>query len=295
MKPDAIVTSLERLLRNLGSDKSRRAYRNDWERYVEWLAANKLTVAKARPGDVEDHIQGLQVLGCKRSTCGRALSVIRAVYGILVRDEVIKTNPAREVKNPKFDSSPNTPYLTEAQVRQLFAQPAETWKEKRARACLSLLLGIGWRRSEVARMTVEDFTDATVKGVLKGKKIATVGVPTWVQEEITAWREYAGIESGPLLPRLPGDRKAVSDDIVYDIVSTACVAAGIGHFSPHSFRRTKITIERRRGVDLKTIQFAVGHASQATTERYDRANSAAENAPGQVLADLVTAELRKRE
>lgn len=288
MKSDRVATSLARLLRNLGSDKSRRAYQDDWERYVEWLHGRKLTVAKARPGDVEDHIQSLQEGGCKRSTCGRALSVIRAVYGILVRDEVVETNPAREVKNPKFDSSPSTPHLTEDQVRQLFARPAETWKERRARACLSLLLGIGWRRSEVACMTVEDFVGATVTGMLKGKKLATVGVPAWVQGEVAVWREYAGIDEGPLLPRSPKNRAAVSGAIVYDIASQACVAAGIGHFSPHSFRRTKITIEGKRNVSLKDRQLAVGHASQATTERYDKADYAAQNAPGQVLADLIT-------
>lgn len=287
MKPDPIAASLARLLRNLGSDKSRRAYQDDWERYVKWLAARRLTPVKARPGDVEDHIQGLQEAGCKRSTCGRALSVIRAVYGILVRDEVCKTNPAREVKNPKFDSSPSTPHLTEDQVRQLFARPAVTWKERRARVCLSLLLGIGWRRSEVARMTVEDFRAATVTGMLKGKKLATVGVPEWVQREVAEWRAYAGIEAGALLPRSPANKAPIGDATLYDIVSAATIAAGIGHFSPHAFRRTKITIEGERGVSLKERQLAVGHASQATTERYDKANAAASSAPGQVLADLV--------
>lgn len=283
---DPVADSLERVLRNLGSDKSRRAYSEDWQRFTGWLKTQKLAVTEVRPRHVEDHIAGMQKSGRKRSTCGRALSVIRSVYAVLVRDEIVEVNPARELKTPKFDHAPKTPYLTETEVQKLFDLPAETWKERRARVCLSLLFGLGWRRSEVARMRVEDFRQGTVTGILKGNKTVTVGVPKWVQTELEGWCSYAGIEDGPVLPRSRTNREAVSSNIVYQIVAEAAKAAGV-EINPHGLRRTAITIEGLRGVSLKERQLAVGHSSQATTERYDKANDAAVNAPGQVLADLV--------
>jgi site-specific recombinase XerD len=283
---DSVESSFERLLLNLGSDKSRRSYKIDWDRYCRWLEERKINVVAARPRHVEEHILSLQEKGCERSTCGRALSVIRAVYSILVRDEMLETNPAREVKNPKFDSTPNTPHLNEEQVRQLLSLPNETWKERREHLVLCLLFGLGWRRSEIARMQVEDFVDGTVTGIVKGDKPLTVGVPAWLLEKIESWCVFANIEAGPLLPRAPQDKKGVSDDMVYLIVKDAAKKAGL-KITPHGLRRTNITIGGELGVTLKERQLSVGHSSQSTTERYDKARDAAKNAPGQVFADIV--------
>lgn len=282
-KAAALTTSVDRLLRQLGSDDSRRAYKLDWERYVEWVKGQKIDVLKVKPRHVEDHIVSLQESGNARSTCGRALSVIRAVYGRFVLDELMEANPAREVKNPKFDSSPKTTFLTEDQAHKLLALPQETWKQKRDHICIALLLALGWRRAEVAALQVSDFKYATVSGFVKGHKYITVGVPEWVQAEVDEWLRYAGIESGPVLPRSPDNPDAISDFIVYKIVKGAAAEIG-AKVSPHGLRRTLITVAIERGADLKSLQLAVGHSSQATTEKYDRAMNAAKGTPGQVFA-----------
>jgi site-specific recombinase XerD len=281
-----VSRSFERLLLNLGSETSRRSYKVDWDRYCRWLDEQKINVAKAKPQHIEDHILFLQNNECKRSTCGRALSVIRAVYSILVRDELIKINPAREVKNPKFDSTPSTPHLNEEQIAQLLALPNESWHERREHLVLCLLFGLGWRRTEVANLKVEDFVDGTVTGMVKGSKQLTVGVPEWLLTVVEDWCVFAGIESGALVPRVPRNREAVSGDTIYTIVRAAAAKAGL-KISPHGIRRTNITIGGDRGVSLKERQLSVGHSSQATTERYDRARDASKNAPGQIFADLV--------
>jgi integrase/recombinase XerD len=281
-----IATSVADLIAQLPSPRSRRAYRDDWAAYCRWLSGQGIAVEIARPRHVGGYLARMRDEKRAKKSISRALSVLREVYGALVRDEIMETNPAREVKSPKIDSAPSTPFLTEDQLRKLFDWSAESWRERRDLMCIQLLLGIGWRRSETARMCVEDFKNGTVTGILKGNKPYTAGVPDWLQAGIASWCEYAGISEGPLLPRALGNRKAISGDIVFQIMKTITKRVGLPHFSPHAIRRTKITIEGERGISLKIRQLSVGHASQATTELYDHARDAAKNAPGNIFADF---------
>lgn len=133
-------------------------------------------------------------------------------------------------------------------------------------------------------MRAEDFQGGKVTGIVKGRKLATAGVPEWLQQEIRDWKTFAGIDTGPLLPRGPEVHEHISGDTVYNIVVTAAEIAGL-KVTPHALRRTFITVLRERGVGLKELQSAVAHSSSATTERYDRKKSIA--APGEQLEDLV--------
>jgi integrase/recombinase XerC len=225
-----------------------------------------------------------------KSSISRMLSVIREVYGALVRDEIVENNPAREVKQPKLSATPKTPYLDdEEKVEKLLNAPGETWPARRDLLCVRLLFGLGWRRREVARLLLSDFGDdyETVTGVFKGNKTVTVGVPAWLIECVAEWVDTQKTPPTALLPGTEGSKCAMSERSVYDAVVRVALRADIGPLSPHALRRTNITLGGARGVSLKERQLAVGHSSQATTERYDRARDASKNAPGQVFADLI--------
>jgi integrase/recombinase XerD len=288
-KTDPIKAALDDVLSSLPSDDSRRAYEGDWTRFALWLGLEDVDVRDARPKHVQRYLAHLRNEGKAKATIGRALSVIREVYAAFVRDEIIETNPAREVKKPKMSANPSTPHLNEEQMRAMLAVPAATWMERRDRLCIGLLFGLGWRRREVACLTIEDFRAGTVTGILKGQKEHTVGVPLWLLEMIEEWSEYAEINSGPLLPRTKNKPTAIGPSTVYKIVARIGALARVPEelTTPHALRRTNITLGGERGVSLKARQLAVGHSSQATTERYDRARDASKNAPGQVFADLV--------
>lgn len=277
----------------LASEGSRRVYAAVWRRYTKWLRAQGIELLDARPRHIHAHLTYLRDQEMAKSTIGHALSVIREVYGALVREECLTVNPAREVKSPKLSSDPKAPWLSEEEVRVLLALPAQTWAERRDRVCVCLLLGLGWRRVEVARLRVEDFERAgdgwCVTGTVKGGKKLTAGVPEWVMKELHEWLDAEKIRSGPILPRGPEDARAVSGDQIYDFVVRSGARADLT-VTPHALRRTNITLSGLRGVSLRARQLAVGHSSGATTERYDRARDASLNAPGQVLADLINKE-----
>jgi site-specific recombinase XerD len=273
-------------LQTLSSVLSRRAYANDWQQFCAWLVVQEIEVLKATPRIVRGYIAHQHEVGLARPTISRSLSVIREIYGAFVADELLDINPAREIKNPRVSHEPKTPWLHEEDMKKLLDVPAQTWQERRDRLCVRLLFGLGWRRAEVARMRVENFRDGTVTGIVKGNKTLTVGVPEWLQAAIDDWLTFSGITEGALLPRSPSKRAAVSGEIVYKIVRSVATRAGV-KVSPHGLRRTNITLGGQRGTSLKERQLSVGHTSQATTERYDRARDAAENAPGQVFKDMM--------
>lgn len=298
-----ISRSFDALVEQLPSDKSRRGYRADWTRYSAWCKRRKLDVCRVKPRDVMAYLAAMQKEGLAKATIGRALSVIREGYGALVRDELLVSNPAREVKPPRMSAAPKTPWLDEASMMKVLNLPAKTWEERRDRVAAFLLFGLGWRRSEIARMRFRErnegeypyselrLFEGTCHAILKGGKEHTVGVPKWVLKAVESWCDFAGIIEGgmAILPRWENDPEPISDGMLYKIVKKLAKRAGLDKtkVTPHSFRRSFITLAGEKGVDLKKRQLAAGHNSISTTERYDRAREAAASAPGQVFAGMI--------
>ena len=85
-------------------------------------------------------------------------------------------------------------WLTKEQAEQLLAAPdTSILKGKRDRALLSLLLGCGLRRNELAELHFSDIQQREGRWVivdLKGKhgRIRTVPMPGWAKVAIDVWR-----------------------------------------------------------------------------------------------------------
>lgn len=284
----AIEESVAAEIADKPSPETRRSYESVWRFYRAWLDAQPLAVTDVRPKNVQRYLSSLRDKGQKKGTISRAGTVIRVLYGALVRDELMLSNPAREVKSPKVDSTPKAPWIRdESDIAKLMNVPASGWTEHRDRMIVRLAFGLGWRRAEVARVMVEDIEGETISATVKGSKRITVGLPGWLAEDIAEWRRLARIESGPLFLRSEhGDRRQINGAVVYRVVRQMCKRAGIEVVPPHALRRTYITHSGLRDVPLKERQLAVGHSSSNTTERYDKATNAAGNKVGDVFKDL---------
>lgn len=282
--------TLEEFWQAFENRHSKRGYQHDWSTFTTWLAQENEEILNIKPSAIQRYINHLHKKGKAKTTRARALSVIRSIYDALVVNDLLPANPARSVKNVKVDGVLKTPWLNEDDIRKLFstASEASTWYERRDRLCLLLFIGLGWRRAEVARIRVEDFQDDVVIFTAKRDKQVAVKVPVWLKTEVVAWLDYAEIEHGIILRRSPENGLSISGTTIYDIVKAAAERAGFSPASvtPHGLRRTFATIARRRGVSLKDVQLAMGHASSRTTEKYDK-SLAMVTAPGEVLKDLV--------
>lgn len=281
----AIEESLAAYWSSIDRPNTLRSYQGNWRRWAAWLEGRAISPLEAKPVNVKEYLATM--VGSAKATRGRALTTIRSVYGALVVDGLLAANPAREVKNLKVGSKPRTPWIDEDATRRLVeGLPSATWREQRDRLCVLVMLFMGLRRWEVAKLRVEEFSrDGTrLKTEVKGGKTETFGVPPTLAREIAAWRERACIASGALLPRSPDDPRPISPRMVYGVVRGAGERVGV-KIAPHGLRRSFVTILRRQGTDLRAIQKAVGHESITTTERYDHDGSV--GAPGEDMAGVL--------
>ncbi|GLZ11885.1 integrase [Actinomadura sp. NBRC 104425] len=147
---------------------------------------------------------------------------------------------------------------------------------RRDAALLAVLYTTGARRAEVAAMRREHYDpgERSLRIVGKGDKERMEYVHEGAAVLLGAWLALSDRPKGPLF--MPVHKsgaiqyRAMTDAAVRNAVVKRRREAGLPPMTPHDFRRTFIGDLLDRGVDLATVQQLVGHASPATTARYDR-------------------------
>jgi integrase len=150
--------------------------------------------------------------------------------------------------------------LRPEEVAALFKSAVST----SGRALLAVLLYGGLRRAEAAALRKSDIEQIdgalslTVQGKgSKARKVILVGWPAGVL------LQHADRYFGE-------DRLFPAPPTIYERLRAMCLRAGVPPVSPHDCRRTFASLSLDRGVDLATVQAAMGHADPRTTARYDR-------------------------
>ncbi|WP_433329865.1 tyrosine-type recombinase/integrase [Spirillospora sp. CA-294931] len=143
-------------------------------------------------------------------------------------------------------------------------------------ALIALLYSTGGRCFEVAAVQVEDYDPGDRSLLLTGKggKQRHVYVQEAAAEFLGRWLAISDCKAGPLLLRI--DRwgriydQGISAGAIGKRIKARHRQAGLPRLTPHDFRRTFIGDLLDLGADLATAQALAGHASPATTARYDR-------------------------
>jgi integrase len=139
------------------------------------------------------------------------------------------------------------------------------------------LLGCGLRRSELTNLTMKhvqqrDNRWCIVDLVGKHGRVRTIPMPAWTKNAIDAWTVVAGVTEGHQFrpvnrgDQVCGDR--MSEKVVWQMLKTYVVEAGLPDIAPHDLRRTTAKLCRAAGGELEQIQLLLGHSSVQTTERY---------------------------
>ena len=144
-------------------------------------------------------------------------------------------------------------------------------------ALLALAYGTGLRRAEIVALDYADFNRETGELLVrrgKGAKSRTAYVAGGAFDALEAWLLVRGEGEGPLLhPYNRGGKmttRRLSPQTVRDLLDKRVKQAGLQALSPHDLRRTFISELLEAGADLSVVQQLAGHASVATTTRYDR-------------------------
>jgi len=265
-----------------GSDHTLRNYAidlQDFLKYIQETAQNPLDKWTMR-----GYLAHLSKTKNKR-TIARKLSSLRSFFKFLYREKIIPHHPLETIENPKLDRKIPT-ILSYDQVERFFSQPElESYLGLRDRCIMELFYSSGLRVSELVSLDRPDFNPQEgllrVKG--KGKKERIVPLtPTaiqWLEKYLNSPLRYldqkehlAQVDPQALFLNKWGKRlTARSVDRKFEEYFKSSGIAG--KVTPHTLRHTIATHLLEQGMDLKTIQVLLGHASLETTTIYTQVST----------------------
>lgn len=256
-------------------------YTRDLRRYTEYLTACGLSELDEVG---EAHVSGfLAVLRegatdtppLAASSAARALVAVRGLHKFAVREGLVGTDPAREVRPP---SAPRRlpKALGVDDVLRLLDTPGEGAGQLRDRALLELLYSTGARISEAVGLDLDDVDSRERTVLLDGKggkqRLVLIGRPALEALDAYLVRTRPGLAAhGRGTPavflNVRGGR--LSRQSAWHVLKVAAERAGItADVSPHTLRHSFATHLLEGGADVRVVQELLGHASVTTTQIY---------------------------
>lgn len=231
------------------------------------------------------------------ATIGRKLSSLRAFFRFLNKRGVIDGNPAAAVRGPRKKKGlpraldvDDAFRLVEAPVKAPVA-PARRLSDrellrhrelrKRDAALLELLYGTGLRVSELCALDLGDLDRQRYQTPMvlvrhgKGGKSREVPVGGAALRALDAYLKERGAEAGdggdgaPMFTNGDGGRLSVRS--VQRLTRRWSTHGGVAaRATPHAMRHSYATHLLDAGVDLRSIQELLGHASLSSTQIYTK-------------------------
>ncbi|NLC70005.1 MAG: tyrosine recombinase XerC [Desulfuromonadaceae bacterium] len=207
----------------------------------------------------------------RRATIHRKLSTLRSFFRFLVREGVVKSNPAELVASPRLEKYlPRV--LTVDEIFHLLEQRyGNDLLSMRDRAIFELLYSSGLRVSELTSLNLWDLDHAQglVRVLGKGRKERIIPVGRRACQAIVDYLDLRGgpSDNQPLFLNHRGGR--LTPRSVERLLKQRLIQAGIlKSASPHALRHSFATHLLDGGADLRAIQELLGHVSLSTTQKY---------------------------
>ncbi|GFO68877.1 tyrosine recombinase XerC [Geomonas limicola] len=268
--------AIEQFLRYLENERNSSAhtvaaYRSDLEQFTQFLEAQGLSSP-----DQVDHLTIRRYLaqrhkGLAKSSLGRKLSALRALFRFLMREGRLEKNPAELVATPKKEK--RLPFhLNIDQVTTLVQAPGDAGLlPLRDRAVLETLYSCGIRVSELTGMDVVnlDLEGGLARVLGKGGNERIVPVGSYARQALKDYLEERGNPPAelPLFVNARGGR-LTRRSVARIVDAHMLLIAAMRKVSPHTLRHTFATHLLEGGADLRAIQELLGHASLSTTQKY---------------------------
>lgn len=275
---DAARSWLPRFLQHLTTERRLSAhtdsnYRRDLESFARYCERQGV----ADWPDVDSqHVRGFAAAefrgGHAPRTIQRRLSALRSFFNFLLREAVLKTNPAVGVSAPKAPR--RLPVTIDAdQMARLLSFRADEQLDRRDKAIMELFYSSGLRLSELVDLDLAglDLVDRTVRVTGKGGKTRIVPVGRHAAEALTAWLHERSTLARPgetaVFVAKHGGR--LRQRAIQLRITLWAKRQGLGvHLHPHLFRHSFASHLLESSQDLRGVQELLGHANIATTQIY---------------------------
>lgn len=286
----AVRTYLDHLVVERGlAENSVTSYRRDLRRYLAHLDSRGVTTLdEVTEQVVTDFLVALREGDAEHpplsaSSAGRTVVAVRGFHRFAVADGLATADPSAGVRPPApAKRLPKAVPL--AVVEQLLeaASAPGTPLALRDRALLEVLYGTGARISEAIGLDVDDVeldsddpVDHTVLLRGKGAKERVVPIGSYARAAV---RDYLVRGRPALAGSGDGARGALflnarggrlSRQSAWAVIVKTADRAGVSaEISPHTLRHSFATHLLDGGVDVRTVQELLGHASVTTTQVY---------------------------
>lgn len=250
------------------------AYLLDVEEFFMYIEQKlKLTDIKlVNRTAIRSFMSQLQELGYKKSSISRKVSALKIFFKLMIRKNIINSNPLQYTTTIKKDRLLPT-FLTKEEVTKLLDLiSSNNLTNSRDRAILELMYSSGLRISELASLNESDLDIyeglVTVLGKGSKERIVPVGdVALNFLRNYLKFKSQSKFNEKALFINRYGRRLSVRGirKIVAHWVKTASLHKKV---SPHTFRHTFATHLLESGCDLRSIQEMLGHKSLSTTNVY---------------------------
>lgn len=252
------------------------AYQRDLAGFVTFLKNRGIkSVEEVKNEDVIEHLVALRENGLASGSVNRVLAAIRSFFRFLVREKIIKVNPAAGIDRIKgWKRLPHT--LSKGEMERLLSFPGKGEETgMRDRAIMELMYATGLRVSEVVSLRLGNINWHGGYLVTRGKRGRERVVPIG-EKALAALREYIeGVRPG-LVREKSGDilflnrlgKGFTRQGLWKIIIKYARLAQVEGKVHPHTFRHSFASHLLEGGADLRAVQLMLGHADISTTQIY---------------------------
>jgi integrase/recombinase XerD len=264
------------------SQTTRPSYRRALRNFLLWLSERGITtladVTRETVTAFRLHLQTRESLkGTPYAVRTQIASLValRFFFGWLVKTGDMISDPTAHLPTPRApESLPHS--LKPFEVLYLIRRLPKTALGMRDRALVELLYGTGLRRSEAARLNLDeiDFEGRTLLVRCgKGSKDRVVPLGRKAREALLAYLELGRPKpvrgESPKAVFLGNGGRAVTNAYLTQRIKTLGERIGI-NVRPHWLRHSCATHLLKGKADIRHIQRLLGHKSLQTTERYTR-------------------------
>jgi integrase/recombinase XerC len=249
------------------------AYRRDLDALVAYCDREKIAAWKqldnfhVRTFAAREHRDGLNPRSVQRR-----LSALRGFFNYLIREKVLDSNPAADIRAPKAAKRlPKT--LDVDQVATLLERKPTDALSRRDLAMLELLYSSGLRLAELAGLDVTDLdlADRTVRVLGKGSKTRVLPVGGKAVTALRAWlgerKSLVKDGAGALFVGQNGRRLGVR--AIQRRIGRWAAGSNLNvPVHPHLLRHSFATHLLESSRDLRGVQELLGHADISTTQVY---------------------------
>jgi integrase/recombinase XerD len=266
------------------ADNTASSYAYDLRTYLAELKAEGITrFEQINYQVIVYYLAALREIGLAPASVQRAVSAIKGYHRFAVREGYTAADPTATLHTPKtLLNLPET--LTISEVASLLDQPHDgTPADFRDKALLEVLYGSGLRVSEAVALDLDSIhhEDGYLRVVGKGKKERIAPIAGTALAALDWYLQHARHLLHMTTVPEPADNNAVflstrgrrlTRQSVFLIVRNWGEFVGLHDLHPHELRHSYATHLLEGGLDLRTIQELLGHASIATTQIYTHIN-----------------------